>query len=442
MISLRQFITGAGALLAASSFAQDAVTNSYVHEQSDANGYVWPTEEAVLKKLDNWQDQKYGVLFHWGLYSLPGICESWPLCDEDWITRPNDCNYEGYKKWYWGLAEALNPSEFNPEQWADIMKKGGMKYMVFTTKHHPGFKSVAKEVFNAFRDKDFMIGCYFSKPDWHTQWFWNDAYATKGRHINYSKERHPDWWKNYQDYTAGQLGELLGGEYGRFDILWLDGGWITGDDINLDSILVSARGGLHPGLISVDRAIKGRNENYQTPERGIPATQLNYPWESCIPLTGAWGWVHNPHPMSPNKVVGMLAEITAKGGSLLLGVGPTPLGTIEPVIANVVTNVGSWLDKNGEAIYSTRNAKLYNDGKTWFTANKDGKTLYAIYAKADGETLPSTIEWTGNVPEGKMTLLGTGKNVRYTVSPEGKVTVSLPKGLPDMPVALKFTAKN
>ena len=447
MISLRQFITGAGALLAASSFAQDAVTNSYVHEQSDANGYVWPTEEAVLKKLDNWQDQKYGVLFHWGLYSLPGICESWPLCDEDWITRPNDCNYEGYKKWYWGLAEALNPSEFNPEQWADIMKKGGMKYMVFTTKHHDGFctfdskltdftiakgpfsysprKNVAKEVFNAFRDKDFMIGCYFSKPDWHTQWFWNDAYATKGRHINYSKERHPDWWKNYQDYTAGQLGELLGGEYGRFDILWLDGGWITGDDI-----------------ISVDRAIKGRNENYQTPERGIPATQLNYPWESCIPLTGAWGWVHNPHPMSPNKVVGMLAEITAKGGSLLLGVGPTPLGTIEPVIANVVTNVGSWLDKNGEAIYSTRNAKLYNDGKTWFTANKDGKTLYAIYAKADGETLPSTIEWTGNVPEGKMTLLGTGKNVRYTVSPEGKVTVSLPKGLPDMPVALKFTAKN
>ena len=244
MISLRQFITGAGALLAASSFAQDAVTNSYVHEQSDANGYVWPTGQAVLKALDNWQDQKYGVLFHWGLYSLPGICESWPLCDEDWITRPNDCNYEGYKKWYWGLAEALNPSEFNPEQWADIMKKGGMKYMVFTTKHHDGFctfdskltdftiakgpfsysprKNVAKEVFNAFRDKDFMIGCYFSKPDWHTQWFWNDAYATKGRHINYSKERHPDWWKNYQDYTAGQLGELLGGEYGRFDILWLD----------------------------------------------------------------------------------------------------------------------------------------------------------------------------------------------------------------------------
>ena len=462
MISLRQFITGAGALLAASSFAQDAVTNSYVHEQSDANGYVWPTEEAVLKKLDNWQDQKYGVLFHWGLYSLPGICESWPLCDEDWITRPNDCNYEGYKKWYWGLAEALNPSEFNPEQWADIMKKGGMKYMVFTTKHHDGFctfdskltdftvakgpfasnprKNVAKEVFNAFRDKDFMIGCYFSKPDWHCEWFWNPYFATPNRRINYKKERHPDWWKNYQDFTAGQLGELLGGDYGKFDILWLDGGWITGDDIKLDSILADARGSRHPGLISVDRAIKGRNENYQTPERGIPATQLNYPWESCITLSNDWGWVPNAPFKSPTKVLSLLSEITAKGGCLLLGVGPTAQGLIQPEVEERLTVIGDWLGKNGEAIYSTRTTPLYNDGSVWFTANKDGKTLYAIYALPENEKLPATIEWSGNIPTGKMTLLDGNRKVSYSVK-DGKVTVKLPKGLPDMPVALKFEAK-
>lgn len=462
MISLRQLITGAGAFLAASSFAQDAVTNSYVHEQSDANGYVWPTEEAVLKKLDNWQDQKYGVLFHWGLYSLPGICESWPLCDEDWITRPNDCNYEGYKKWYWGLAEALNPSEFNPEQWADIMKKGGMKYMVFTTKHHDGFctfdskltdftiakgpfaysprKNVAKEVFNAFRDKDFMIGCYFSKPDWHCEWFWNPYFATPNRRINYKKERHPDWWKNYQDFTAGQLGELLGGDYGKFDILWLDGGWITGDDIKLDSILADARGSRHPGLISVDRAIKGRNENYQTPERGIPATQLNYPWESCITLSNDWGWVPNAPFKSPTKVLGLLSEITAKGGCLLLGVGPTAQGLIQPEVEERLTVIGDWLGKNGEAIYSTRTTPFYNDGPVWFTANKDGKTLYAIYALPENEKLPATIEWTGNIPTGKMTLLDGKRKVSYSVK-DGKVTVKLPKGLPDMPVALKFEAK-
>ncbi len=444
--------------------AQEAPVQGFVHEQSSADGYVWPTDQAVLDKLDKWQDQKFGVLFHWGLYSVPGIVESWSICSEDvdWIGRKVNLPYDEYKKWYFNLKDSLNPVDFNPEQWADIMDRAGMKYMVFTTKHHDGFctfdskltdftvakgpfasnprKNVAKEVFNAFRDKDFMIGCYFSKPDWHCEWFWNPYFATPNRRINYKKERHPDWWKNYQDFTAGQLGELLGGDYGKFDILWLDGGWITGDDIKLDSILADARGSRHPGLISVDRAIKGRNENYQTPERGIPATQLNYPWESCITLSNDWGWVPNAPFKSPTKVLGLLSEITAKGGCLLLGVGPTAQGLIQPEVEERLTVIGDWLGKNGEAIYSTRTTPFYNDGPVWFTANKDGKTLYAIYALPENEKLPATIEWTGNIPTGKMTLLDGKRKVSYSVK-DGKVTVKLPKGLPDMPVALKFEAK-
>ncbi len=444
--------------------AQEAPVQGFVHEQSSADGYVWPTDQAVLDKLDKWQDKKFGVLFHWGLYSVPGIVESWSICSEDvdWIGRKVNLPYDEYKKWYFNLKDSLNPVDFNPEQWADIMDRAGMKYMVFTTKHHDGFctfdskltdftvakgpfasnprKNVAKEVFNAFRDKDFMIGCYFSKPDWHCEWFWNPYFATPNRRINYKKERHPDWWKNYQDFTAGQLGELLGGDYGKFDILWLDGGWITGDDIKLDSILADARGSRHPGLISVDRAIKGRNENYQTPERGIPATQLNYPWESCITLSNDWGWVPNAPFKSPTKVLGLLSEITAKGGCLLLGVGPTAQGLIQPEVEERLTVIGDWLGKNGEAIYSTRTTPLYNDGSVWFTANKDGKTLYAIYALPENEKLPATIEWSGNIPTGKMTLLDGHRKVNYSVK-DGKVTVKLPKGLPDMPVALKFEAK-
>ena len=444
--------------------AQEAPVQGFVHKQSSADGYVWPTDQAVLDKLDKWQDKKFGVLFHWGLYSVPGIVESWSICSEDvdWIGRKVNLPYDEYKKWYFNLKDSLNPVDFNPEQWADIMDRAGMKYMVFTTKHHDGFctfdskltdftvakgpfasnprKNVAKEVFNAFRDKDFMIGCYFSKPDWHCEWFWNPYFATPNRRINYKKERHPDWWKNYQDFTAGQLGELLGGDYGKFAILWLDGGWITGDDIKLDSILADARGSRHPGLISVDRAIKGRNENYQTPERGIPTTQLNYPWESCITLSNDWGWVPNAPFKSPTKVLGLLSEITAKGGCLLLGVGPTAQGLIQPEVEERLTVIGDWLGKNGEAIYSTRTTPLYNDGSVWFTANKDGKTLYAIYALPENEKLPATIEWSGNIPTGKMTLLDGNRKVSYSVK-DGKVTVKLPKGLPDMPVALKFEAK-
>lgn len=465
-IHIKGILACAALLSSAMSYGQEAAENSYVHEQSEADTYVWPTDKAVLEKLDKWRDQKYGVLMHWGLYSLPGICESWPLCDEDWITRPNDCNYQEYKDWYWGLSKTLNPSEFNPEQWAEVMKKGGMKYMIFTTKHHDGFctfdskltdftiakgpfsysprKNVAKEVFNAFRDKDFMIGAYFSKPDWHCEWFWNPNYATPNRRINYNKERHPDWWKNYQEFTENHMNEILGGEYGKFDILWLDGGWITGDEVGLDRVLAKARGGLHPGLISVDRTIKGKNENYQTPERGVPDKQLNFPWESCITLSNDWGWVPNAPFKSPQKVINTLAEITAKGGCLALGVGPTPEGLIEPEVVWRLEEIGKWLKQNGEAIYSTRTTPVYNEGNLWFTASKDGKTLYAIYALPEGEKLPATLSWHGNIPVGNMTLLSNGKKLKYKrFKNDGneKVEVNLPKGLPDAPIAIKFTIK-
>lgn len=434
----------------------------FVHEQSAASDYVWPTDQQVLDKLDKWQDLKFGVLFHWGLYSVPGIVESWSICseDEDWIPRDKSMSYEDYKKWYWGLKDKFNPVNFNPEQWADVMEDAGMKYMLFTTKHHDGFcmfdskytdfsiangafkdnprNNVAKYVFEAFRQKNFMIGCYFSKPDWHCEWFWNPYYSTPNRRQNYKIEQHKDWWKNYQTFTENQLGELMS-DYGSMDILWLDGGWVTGDDVNLDRVLEKARK-THPGLISVDRSIRGKNENYQTPERSIPATQLNYPWESCITLSNDWGWVPNAPYKSPEKVISILAEIVAKGGCLALGVGPTPDGIIEQPVVDRLHKIGEWMRTNGEAIYNTRITPVYNDGKTWFTANKDGETLYAIYTVSDGETLPATIEWKGNLPKGKMTLLQTGKKVKYSCEGD-KVVVKLPEGLKNEPLAFKFKLK-
>lgn len=444
------------------STIQGQQVQGFVHEQSKASDYVWPTDTDVLKKIDQWQDQKFGVLFHWGLYSVPGIVESWSICSEDvdWIPRDTTMSYDDYKKWYWSLKDSLNPVNFNPEQWADVMKDAGMKYMIFTTKHHDGFcmfdskytdfsiahgafknnprSNVAYHVFNAFREKGFMIGCYFSKPDWHCQWYWNDYYATPDRHQNYKKEQHPDWWKNYQTFTANQLDELTS-DYGKLDILWLDGGWVTGDDINLDKILQQARQ-KHPGLIAVDRSVRGKNENYQTPERGIPDTQLNYPWESCITLSNDWGWVPNAPYKSPQKVISLLTEIVAKGGCFLLGVGPTPDGIIEEPVVERLHKVGEWLRVNGEAIYSTRTTPVYQDGKTWFTANKDGKTLYAIYTVEENDSLPSTITWKGNLPKGKMTLLQDGKKVSYKVE-DNQVIVKLPKNIRTESLAFRFELK-
>lgn len=438
--------------------AQEA--QSFVHQQSNTEDYVWPTDPQVLTKLKHWQDQKFGVLMHWGLYSVPGIVESWSICSEDWIVRERKPTYEEDKAWYWSQKDSLNPVNFDPSKWADVMKKAGMKYMIFTTKHHDGFcmfdtkytdfsiahgpfgkdprHNIAKEVFNAYRNKGFMIGCYFSKPDWHCKWFWNPYYATPNRRINYKKQQHPDWWQNYRKFTQNQLNELTT-DYGNIDILWLDGGWITGEEIGLDTILVDARK-RNPGMISVDRTIRGKNENYQTPEQGIPAKQLDIPWESCITLSHAWGWTPNAKFKSPNKVIGILSEIVAKGGCLALGVGPKADGTLQPEVVNTLLKIGSWLNKNGQAIYSTVNAAHYNDGKVWFTADKNGKTLYAIYALEDGEKTPKTIIWTENKPKGKLVLLQNGKSVKYTVK-GNQVTVTLPSGLKNEPLAFKFNSK-
>ena len=91
--------------------------NTFVHERS--HNYEWPTDSLVLKKLDQWQDQKFGVIFHWGLYSVPGIVESWALCSEDvdWISRYGHTNYQEFKNWYWnGLSRQFNPVNFNTTQ--------------------------------------------------------------------------------------------------------------------------------------------------------------------------------------------------------------------------------------------------------------------------------------------------------------------------------------
>lgn len=370
--------------------------------------------------------------------------------------------YDEFKQWYWGQADSLNPTKFEPSDWAKLMKESGFKYLIFTTKHHDGFcmfdskytdfsvskhgykngkyRNIAYHVFDAFRQKGFMIGAYFSKPDWHCPYYWDPALATPTRNVNYDIQKYPETWAKYQQYTANQIDELMS-DYGRIDILWLDGGWVRkpAQDIKLDEIVDKARF-KQPGLIAVDRTVPGRNENYQTPELRIPKTQLDHPWESGITLTNSWGWNPKPKYKSARWVINTLAEITAKGGCFLLNVGPNREGEIEEEVVKRLREVGSWLSTNGSAIYATRITPNYHSGNVWFTANKDGKTLYAIYALPEGEELPETIEWEGNLPKGKLTLLQNGKRVKYSCK-DGKVTVQLPDGLLNESLAFRFKVK-
>ena len=133
MMTSKRFILALGLTVCLSTGAQE----NEIHQRSEV--YEWPTEELVVKNLKEWQDLKFGVLFHWGLYAVPGIVESWSICDENWITRDSTRTYQQYMDWYFGLADEFRPTQFDPTQWAAACQDAGMKYMIFTTKHHDGF---------------------------------------------------------------------------------------------------------------------------------------------------------------------------------------------------------------------------------------------------------------------------------------------------------------
>ncbi|MGI4835795.1 MAG: alpha-L-fucosidase [Janthinobacterium lividum] len=445
------------------SQAQEALG---VHPQS--THYEAPTDPLVRQKLAHWQDQKFGMLLHWGLYAVPGSIESWELCSESWIARDSTVAYEDFKKRYWGYSQVFNPTKFDPAQWARAAKQAGMRYVIFTTKHHDGFNmfdtqqtdfkitngpfgsnpraNVAKYVFGAFRQQGFMVGAYFSKPDWHSENFWWPRYATPDRNVNYDIRQFPWRWRKFKEFTYNQIGELMH-DYGALDILWLDGGWVRpratvndevrawgapipefSQDIDIPRIAAMARQA-QPGLLVIDRTVPGPYENYQTPERRVPDQKLDNPWESCLPLANNWGYVPNDQFKSPTTVIHTLVEVVAKGGSLLLGVGPRPDGTLPTEAVTRLAAIGKWLAANGAAIYNTRATAHFQDGRTFFTQGPAGRR-YAIACLPETQAAPTTITWTGNVPRpgSPMKLLQTGQIVKWTSTGQ-QVHVAVPATL-------------
>jgi alpha-L-fucosidase len=438
------------------------------HLHPASSEYTWPDDPRVSEKLEQWRDLKFGMIIHWGLYAQAGIIESWSLCSEEWISRDSTADYAKYKEWYWNLKNEFNPRQFDPDQWASAAKGAGMGYVVFTTKHHDGFNmfdtkqsdfkitngpfanhpksNVALHVFDAFRKQGMMIGAYFSKPDWHSEYYWWPKYATPDRNNNYDIRIYPWRWNRFKKFTHDQINELMS-DYGSIDILWLDGGWVRpletvndevrawgaripewSPDIEVDKIAASARL-KQPGLLVVDRTVHGQYENYLTPEQSIPKEKLDYPWESCITLGDAWGYVPNDNFKSPARVIRLLAEVVAKGGSLLLGVGPGADGTLNEVQLATLRKIGEWMKTNGSAIYGSRTTKIYTDGSTFFTQGKNGQT-FAIVPLEENKPVPFTITWSKNLPaEGsEVKLLVNGKRVKWKKSGDA-VTIFLPNEL-------------
>ena len=416
---------------------------------------IWDeTPEQKTQRMQWWTDARFGMFIHWGIYALPARHE--------WVKNRERLTNEEYQKYF----EEFNPDLFDPHKWAVMAREAGMKYAVITSKHHDGFclfdsqytdydavntpygKDLIEEWVEAFRAEGLGVGFYYSLIDWHHPDFTVDrhhpqrtddpeerAILNEGRDMSV-----------YRQYLRDQIRELLT-NYGKIDILWLDGGWVAkkdpekirnfyqgfadnasggflksrsvNQDIRMDELAQKARE-KQPGLIVVDRAVEGKNQNYLTPENRVPEAALPFPWESCIIAGGGWSWVPDARYKSGREAIHMLVDIVAKGGNLLLNIAPGPDGQWHDEAYDLLKEIGAWMDVNGEAIYGTRALAPYKDGKVCLTRKKDG-TVYAIYLPEKNETtLPSKV-WLNSIQAKQgsgVELLGYGK-VKWEKSGNG-----------------------
>ena len=447
--------------------------------QEREENYVPEKDPLVLAKLAQWQDYKFGLLMTWGTYSQWGIVESWSLCGEDegWCERrgPYANDYEKYKNAYEGLKLTLNPSKFDPERWASAASEAGMRYVVFTTKHHDGFcmfdtkttdykitskdclfstntkSNVTKEIFDAFRKKGLAAGVYYSKPDWHSPDYWWPYFPTPDRHVNYDPAKYPDRWKQFKSYTYTQIEELMS-NYGPVDILWFDGAWVRplgnmpkefeswgkknnwDQDIDMAGIAKMARSH-QPGLLVVDRWVNGQYENYLTPENKVPEKALSVPWESCITMATSWSYVKTDKYKSVRDLVHLLVDVVAKGGNLLLNIGPSPEGEWSPDAYDRLKGIAAWMKTNKEAIYETRAIAPYKEGNVCFTRKKNSGALYAIYLPGPNENNPPrTIALKSMQPAAvsHVSMLGIMGDLKWR-SEGGGVIIDIPENVQQHP---------
>lgn len=388
-------------------FTPDALEAAGALKPAPDPGYTYPTDPAVAQTLQRWQDMKFGVIIHWGIYSFIGQAGSWSLHREDLGDFTDKAaGFEGtdgqYQTWYYDQARNFKGQEFDANQWAQAAADAGAKYLIFTTKHHDGFamydsafsnlkctaedaglgRDIFAEVVQAAREVGLETGVYFSKADWSRPDYWDRANPISDRFHNYDISVAPRRWDRFVQFSHDQIRELLS-KYGKQMMLWLDAGWVRGPEepFKIEELAAMARE-LQPGILMVDREVHGPHENYRTPEQEIPDQGPAWPWESCVTLTKSWCSMSRDDETKPTaQVIEDLLKVISRGGNYLLGIGPDATGHMSVHIRESLSQIGKWVGAHAVGIYGTRRAddiKVRADNARVYCMRKENRLFVFV----------------------------------------------------------------
>lgn len=345
---------------------------------------------------------RFGMFIHWGLYAMPARHE--------WVKNHEKTPEEKYDKYF----KYFNPDLFDAREWARQAKAAGMKYAVFTTKHHEGFcmfdsqytdykctntpagRDLVREYVDAFRAEGLKIGFYYSLIDWHHPEFPIDMlHPRRDDPDAYEQSKNRDVRK-YAEYMRNQVTELLT-NYGEISVLWFDfsysenngvgdRAWMKGkgkDDWEAEKLIALARA-LQPGIIIDNRT--EIDQDLWTPEQFQPSDWVRHPetgervtWEACQTFSGSWGYYRDEQTWkNPEMLIRMLVNTVSCGGNLLMNVGPTSRGYFDERAQAALKVYADWMKYNSRSIYGCTMAEpgLVAPPDCRYTQSADGKRLY------------------------------------------------------------------
>ncbi len=432
------------------------------------------TESPVERnaRMQWWREARFGMFVHWGLYSgLAGTWDGKPVGTQggmEWIQERVKVDTDTYAK---AAIPKFQPTPGFAREWARLAKQAGCRYLVFTSKHHEGFalhdsrvsdydagsvlhRDLVKEIVKACRAEGLKVGFYHSVIDWHHDQY---GYALskqlphplKGKPYPNGERDHA----KYVDFLHQQVNELVS-NYGPVDVLWWDYSSqdFQGDAAWRASDLMRAVRAKQPRIIMNNRLFRSPEAGWSgmgtdgfiprldpqygdfiTPEQHIPATGMpGVDWETCMTMNTTWGYSEHDHAWkSDEMLIRNLIDIASKGGNYLLNIGPKGDGSVPEESVNSMCAIGTWMKKNGEAIYATKASPFEKLNWGRCTQKQRSRSVTRLYLHVFERPADGKLFLPGLVNQPVKAFLLDGKTKLAVAKELNGVGVQLPEVLPD-----------